>query len=462
MNSSSSHLATVCIVSLGCAKNLVDTEVMCGHLAVNGFLLTDTEENADIVLINTCSFIQDARTESAEAIEQALVWRREDPNRRLAVSGCWPQQDGLKLHNNYPEIDLLLGLDSVPRIAAELKTILAETEEKQSLSDTVNSRSTYLYDHNEPRLQLTPPSYAYIKIAEGCNHSCSFCTIPSIRGRLRSRSVDSIVEEGKMLLQNGVRELNFIAQDTTSYGFDRRQPEALCDLLEKFEEMSNDFWLRLLYTHPAHVGNNFLARLNNSNHLVPYLDMPLQHIDDSILRAMGRSETGEKEIRGLLDRIRGDYPDITIRTTFIVGYPGETEKEFNKLEALLEEYEFEHVGIFQYSPEPGTRAAALSAPAPSAETSEERRAILMKLQQEISLKNNQDIIGRTIPVLVESQEGTGKWRGRSKGDAPDVDNLVYFTGDDEMYEPGISNVTITQADIYDLYGEAVATFKGMN
>ncbi len=442
----------ILIVSLGCAKNLVDTEVMCGQLASAGFLLTNIEEAADIMLINTCSFIQDARSESRQAIEDAAAWRKAKPGRKLVVGGCWPQQRGEELRSRFPDIDLLVGLDDVPAIAEILADLDRQTEQTRTRNEDF-AESQYLYDHTAARLQLTPSTFAYVKIAEGCDHGCRFCSIPSIRGRLRSRSMTSVLTECENLLANGVRELNFIGQDVTAYGRDRGEADGLVRLLDECEKIKSDFWLRLLYTHPRHVGRELFARLNENGATLPYLDMPLQHIDDGILRNMGRG-MGEAATRRLLDEIRSDFPEIAVRTTFIVGYPGETEAAFAKLLDLVREYRFRHVGVFTFSAEPGTGAARLSLPSVAPAAAEERKNLLLSEQQAISAAQNRALIGARMSVLAEGLNQDGMWRGRTAADAPEVDGLVFFSGGADCLSRGIVEVEIERADAYDLYGTA--------
>ncbi len=276
----------VAVISLGCAKNLVDTEVMCGNLATSGFLLTNSSQDADVLLINTCSFIADARSEAEREIRLGLQWKRQQHGRRLVVAGCLPQRNLKQTRAQYPGVDRFLALDDVPNIAVLLTELLQKDGRQEP--DVGFKESSFIYDESMPRLQLTPQNYAYMKIAEGCDHACRFCAIPAIRGRQRSRSIDSILREAEMLLEQGVCELNLIAQDTTRYGHDRDDGATIETLLEQLDRIEGEFWVRLLYTHPRFFRPELIEVFRGAKHLVPYVDIPLQHISDHMLHAMGR------------------------------------------------------------------------------------------------------------------------------------------------------------------------------
>ncbi|OPZ31558.1 MAG: Ribosomal protein S12 methylthiotransferase RimO [Lentisphaerae bacterium ADurb.BinA184] len=455
----SSRDKCVFVISLGCAKNLVDSEVMCGGLATAGFVLTDAADAADVMLVNTCSFIADARAEADREIARAVKWKRGRRGRRVVVAGCLPQRNLAEAQAAYPQVDLFLGLDDVPRVAGRLAALFAggaggapvEVAESATLPPP-----TYLYDHLTPRLQLTPRNYAYVKIADGCDHHCRFCAIPAIRGRERSRDIPSILAECRQLLGQGVRELNLIAQDTTRFGADRRDGTSLAALLERGEaELEGDFWLRVLYTHPRHFDDAVLTAFANARRLVRYVDIPLQHISDPVLRAMGRG-LGEAATHALMERIRRDIPGVAVRTTFLVGYPGETEADFETLLAFVGACRFDRLGVFAFSPEAGTPAAEVTAGLVPAALAQERRARLLALQQEISLARNQALVGKRLRVLVEARAGKGRFLGRTAADAPDVDNQVRFTGPADSRERGFVNVRIDRAEPYDLDGHVEA------
>lgn len=432
------------IVSLGCAKNWLDTEVMAGSAITGNILLTETPDNADIYMINTCSFIFDARTESDDQILEALAWKKERPGRRVVVAGCLPQRNLDEVKRMYAEVDLFLGLNDVPNFAALVDDMFAG---KEHTPDT--EECTYIYDENTPRLQLTPNNFAYVKIAEGCNHMCSFCAIPSIRGKQRSRSQASIVKEVENLLDNGVSEIILIAQDTTSYGRDLQEESNLGTLLRELNELEGDFWIRVLYTHPLHFTDEVIAAFRDCNKVVPYIDMPLQHIADPLLKSMKRGVT-EAKTKELVRKIRAEIPGAVLRTAFIVGYPGETEADYQNLKAFIEEVKFERMGVFSYSPEEGTPAAEFPNQVDEA-LKAARQEELMQLQAEISLAHNESLVGETIEVVIEGMEDEQTILARSYGDAPEVDNLVHIKVTQDMEIAPIIEVTIDGAETYDLF-----------
>lgn len=438
------------IVSLGCAKNLVDTEVMCGGLAIDGFLLTDQLDQADIILINTCSFIRDAREEAHAEISAALEWKRQEQGRMVIVGGCLPQRDIEEVRRSYSEVDMFIGLDDVPHLGKLLQERVGAGELR---ARDFTHPPQYIYDHRTPRLQLTPANYAYIKIAEGCNHFCRFCAIPAIRGRFRSRDIDSIKAEMRNLLDRGVREINLIAQDTTAYGADREDGNGLAELLRECTAIDGDYWIRILYTHPRYFSEELLDVMAAcSPRVVPYIDMPLQHISPGILQAMGR-QTPPANIRKLLKQIRTRLPEAILRTTFLVGYPGETEADYQTLRNFVEEIRFDRMGVFAFSPEPGTAAAEFTTNLVPEATARARRSELLTIQQDIALEKNRDLIGKSVRVLVEGAEDSGWFQGRTAGDAPDVDNHVHFESHlEDTIEAGFVQVHINDAGPYDLYG----------
>ena len=444
---------TIHVISLGCSKNFVDTEVMCGHLAVHGFALTGSLDDADIVLINTCGFLESARDEAGGEIADALRWRKAKAGRKLVVSGCFPQKAPEKFRERYPEVDLVLGIDDIPKVAELFAAMLKAGSPAQG-EGLANRSPAYLYDHLAPRLQLTPAHYAYVKIADGCNHGCRYCSIPLIRGRQRSRTMDSVEAECRGFIEAGVKELNLVAQDTSRYGDDLKDGSTLAALLERLDAIPGDHWIRVLYFHPRHVGDALLAALPRFKHLVPYVDIPLQHISDRMLAAMGRRMTGS-ETRAIMAKLRQAWPQATIRTTFIVGHPGETEADFTELRDFISEFRFDRLGVFAYSPEEGTPSAKLTEGLVPAELAAQRRDTLMELQQPIALAKNQALVGKTITVLVESSESRNRHIGRSTGDAPEIDNLVYFTG---SIRGPFAKILIETAEPYDLHGR-VATGK---
>ena len=445
----------VYVQSLGCAKNLVDTEVMCGALSTQGAFLTDQLELANVFLINTCGFIRDAKQESYNAIRDALKWKRQGRGRRVVVAGCLAQRELPTLKQKYPQVDIYMGLDDVPRIAELLKQAASQEEPQQF------SLPKYLYDHDTPRLMLTPSAYAYIKVAEGCDHRCAYCAIPMIRGAQRSRDLASVETEAKQLLQGGALELDFIAQDTSRYGVDLQPKQSLEALLRRCDTIDGDFWLRVLYTHPLHLTGGLVEVLANSKHVVPYLDIPLQHIATNVLRRMNRAMDGDK-VRELLAGIRAKRPDMTIRTTFLVGFPGETEEDFQELLDYVKAFRFDRLGVFVFSPEAGTPAYEMKEGIVPEELARERAEQIMLAQREISLAKNRSLLGTKIKVLLEEPINTRKhgqpqlWQGRTAGDAPEVDQTVTVKCKTKHDIPCFAEAIITAASHYELEAEEIA------
>ncbi len=443
----------VCVVSLGCPKNLVDSEVICGGLASAGFLLTPDREDADVLLINTCSFIRAARDEAAGEIRDALRWKGRAPRRRkVVVAGCLPQRDPAGTAEAYPEVDLFLGVDDVPEAPRLLRELLGGGRPDRNVPP--QRLPVYLYDHTAPRLTLTPPSYAYIKIAEGCDHRCAYCSIPAIRGRQRSRSPDSILAECRQLLGQGAAELILVAQDTTRYGLDRDDGASLAGLVRQIDALPGDFWLRILYTHPRHLSETLIDTLAASRHTIPYLDIPLQHISDPVLKAMRRG-MGGSATRALMESVRTRWPGVAVRTTFMVGFPGETERDFEELLEYATDYRFDRLGVFVYSPEPGTPAAECRTGLVPRSEAEARRDALMTRQQAIATERNRALVGRVLPVIADAEERPGRYLGRTTADAPDIDNLVRFQAPPGGIPGHLARVQIRRASAYDLAGAAL-------
>ncbi len=443
----------ICVVSLGCPKNLVDTEVICGTLATAGYQLTAERDAADLLLINTCSFIADARTEAQQEIGEALRWKRLGAGRRLvAVAGCLPQRSPAETAQAYPDVDLFLSLDDVPRAARLVQALLEHRLANRNVP--AGGPPTYLYDHTAPRLTLTPPSYAYLKIAEGCDHRCAYCSIPAIRGRQRSRTIPSLAEECRQLLGQGARELNLIAQDTSRYGLDLDAGASLIELVREIDRIEGDFWVRVIYTHPRYVTEALIDTLADSPHVVPYLDIPLQHISDRVLKAMRRG-LGGRDTRKLMERLRERWPGVAVRTTFLVGFPGETDGDFQELLDYVSEYRFDRLGAFAFSPEAGTPAAKLTEGCVPPAEAQARRDAIMARQQDIADELNQALIGRVLRVITDAEERPGRYLGRTAADAPDIDNLVHFRGPRGGIDGHFANVRIDKASAYDLTGTAL-------
>jgi ribosomal protein S12 methylthiotransferase len=415
------------LVSLGCAKNLVDSEVMLGTLARAGMSVAEKSADADVIIINTCGFIEPAKRESVNAVLEAGKLGRP-----VIVAGCLPQRYWNELRAELPEVAAFIGLNEVPRIGEIVREVL--------IGRGVHARpgpAKYIPDFAAPRYRLTPRHWAYVKIAEGCDHPCAFCSIPRIRGRYRSRPLDDVLAEIRQLVAVGAREINLISQDTTLYG------DGLCKLIRAAQKIPGDFWVRLLYTHPAHWSDELIETIAGCDKVCRYVDVPLQHINDRVLRRM-RRETDGKFIRRLIGRIRAGIPGVAIRTAFIVGFPGETAAQFAELLAFIEETRFERLGVFVYWREDGTRAAGMDGHVP-ARVKRERYRRLMELQQKVSREVMAGFVGKRLRVLMD-RPGIG----RSHADAPEVDGTVRVRGAAKVGE--FTEVEITGAGAYDLAG----------
>ncbi len=439
----------VSLVSLGCAKNLVDAEVMLGHLPLDRYEIVLDDSQADIIIVNTCSFINDAKEESIDTILEVADYKQRGSCKLLVVTGCLPQRYKEDLAAQLPEVDLFIGTAEVPRIVdlIERQLQLDQPSVEVGLPD-------YLYDHQTPRVNSSPFYSSYIKIADGCANYCSYCIIPQLRGTLRSRSVASVVEEARNLVAQGVKEINLIAQDITAYGMDRADGATIEELLRELVKVEEIVWIRLLYAYPDGISDELIELIANEEKICNYLDIPLQHIDDQILAAMNR-RIGEEGIRTLLKKLREQIPDLTLRTSFIVGFPGETREQFDKLLDFVKEGHFERVGVFPYSREEGTTAASLPDQVPG-QTKKGRRNRLMKAQARVSFNKNRALVGRTETVLVEgySDETDLLLKGRSARQAPDVDGQFLITsGHAEVGE--LVQLKITDSSEYDLIGEII-------
>ena len=445
------------MISLGCAKNLVDAEVMLGSVLQRGMEITSRAEDADVLVVNTCAFIDSAKEESIEAILEAHQQRglNKRPDQKLIVSGCMSQRFARELHNELPEVDAFIGLDQVrelgqivERILGKRPTLNAQRSTSNADSSTLdvgrsaiddfdlaftNKRPTYIPDYDTPRFRLTPAHSAYVKIAEGCNHPCSFCVIPQMRGKHRSRKPESVLAEIRALVGEGVREINLISQDTTYYGMDLweakagpRQPvdstrgPTLVSLLREIQQIEGEFWVRLLYTHPAHWSDELIETIAECDKVARYIDIPLQHIDESMLGRM-RRETSRAHIEDLIHKLRAGIPGVTLRTTFIVGFPGETDAEFETLLDFIRRSRFERLGIFKYSQEEGSRAARMPGQVP-AKIKNSRYRAAMAMQQSIAHDLAREKIGSELKLLVDQPH-----IARSEADAPDVDARVVLS-----------------------------------
>ncbi|MDD2708837.1 MAG: 30S ribosomal protein S12 methylthiotransferase RimO [Verrucomicrobiae bacterium] len=425
------------LISLGCAKNLVDSEVMLGALLKAGHAIVNDPSEADVIIVNTCGFIDRARKESIDAILRA--GQSAGQQRKMIIAGCLAQRYARELAAEIPEASAIIGVNEVPRIH-EIVAEIRGSESGRPLN-RVSRRPSYLYDFRVPRLQLTPSHYAYLKIAEGCDHPCAFCSIPVIRGRYRSRTVDDVVREARALLRQGVRELLLISQDTTCYGRDLGQLDALPALLRRLDAVEGDFWIRLLYTHPAHWTPALIEAMKEHRKVCRYVDIPLQHAHDDVLKRMRRTP-GLDGMRDLLRDIRAAIPEVSVRTAFIVGFPGETAAQFRTLLDFVEEQQFDHLGAFEYSREEDTPAGRMTGQIPP-KIRRERLARLMALQQTISARRLASRVGQKMRVLVDGKTG------RTEFQAPEVDGHVILKGCG--WKTGqFANVCVKQAGVYDL------------
>lgn len=439
----------VALVSLGCPKNLVDAEIMLGHLPDDRYTITTDESLADIIIVNTCSFISDAREESVDTILSVADYKISGHCSLLIVSGCLPQRYRDELSKELPEVDLFVGTGDAGRLATLIEQCLVD---KTPLTDI--GKGDFLYDHTTPRLRSSPFYSTYVKIAEGCSNHCSYCVIPEIRGALRSREIASIVDEVRALTRAGVKEINLIAQDITAFRRDFGETGALEKLLRELVQIEELAWLRLLYAYPDNISDELLELMATEDKICAYLDIPLQHFADDILAQMNR-RVDQAAIRKLIARIKQAVPDITLRTSFIVGFPGETDDHFRQLLDFVKEGHLERVGVFRYSREDGTPAAEFADQI--TDTVKNRRYHqLMKAQGRISFRKNRALINRVEPVLIEglSDETDLLLQGRSIRQAPDIDGKVYVTaGNAEVGQ--IVNLRIIDSSEYDLVGEIV-------
>jgi len=424
---------TINIVTLGCAKNLVDSEYLSHQLSLNGFDVThESSQPRDVTIINTCGFINDAKQESIESILAHAAHKKQGDASRIYVMGCLSQRYRDELKAEMPEVDRFFGVYEQPAILKELKAAFwPESSHKRDLA--------------------TPGHYAYLKVAEGCNRKCSFCSIPLIKGNYTSRPLEELEKEAGFLAGTGVKEVNLIAQDLSYYGYDIQKKALLPELIRRLDRMDSFEWIRMLYAYPAGFPTQVLELMKDSPHICQYLDIPVQHISDRILKAMRRGHS-RKQTYQILDLIKSRLPRVTLRTTLLVGYPGETEQDFRELLEFVREVQFDRLGVFTYSEEEGTHAAQTVKDDVPGHVKEERAGEIMHAQQEISYRKNQEKIGQTIPVLIDREDGQFFY-GRSEADAPEVDNGVLIARADHPHlKPGcFYDVTITEASDYDLY-----------
>ncbi len=434
------------VISLGCAKNLVDSEVMLGYLKRASYTFVGKPEDADVIIINTCGFIQPARDEAEEIIENVVRLKKKERNKVIAVVGCYVERYRESLEKRFADVDIWMGVRDFDRIVGALQE-----------GPPRASARTFLYSHDSPRLVTTPGSWAYVKISEGCSHHCSFCSIPLIKGPYRSRALRSIVGEVRALGKLGVKEINLISHDTTFYGRERRRKTGLVTLLERLIVVRDIRWIRLLYGYPEEVSMPLLDLMTDDK-ICAYLDIPFQHSVAGLVKSMKRGLDGVKALR-LIEKIRRKVPGIALRTSLIVGFPGEGRKEFENLKSFVREAHFDHLGVFVYSPEEGTASWRMPDTV-SRDEKEKRRRDIMAIQAECSAARNKSYIGRTLDVLLEGPRRDNRpgFVGRSTFQAPEVDGVIYIDGSLPASEgriPPLAKVEITGAEIYDLRGRFV-------
>lgn len=436
---------TIAVSHLGCEKNRIDTEHMLGLLLQAGYTIDASEDFADYVIVNTCSFIQAAREESVRTLVELA-----EEGKKIVITGCMAQHFQEELLDEIPEAVAVVGTGDYNKIV----DVIQRAQQGERVKE-ISANPTYIADESTPRYRTTSQGYAYLRIAEGCDYRCAFCIIPHLRGNQRSRPIESIVAEAEQLAEQGVQELVLISQITTNYGVDLYGKPKLAELLRELGKVDIP-WVRMHYTYPTGITPAVMDAIRDTPNALPYLDLPLQHSHPDVLKSMNRPWQGRVNDE-IIHRIKAALPEAVLRTTFIVGFPGETDEQFQHLVEFVKRHEFDHVGVFTFSPEEETPAFSMENQVPQ-EVMDERRDILMSIQQGISQKRNQQQIGKVVDVLVEElNPRTGQWIGRSARFAPEVDGVIYVEGSPEM-SPQLGTlvpVTVIDADAYDLYGEAI-------
>lgn len=432
----------IAIISLGCPKNQVDADVMCHALLSRGHTTTADLSEADCILVNTCAFIESAKQEAIENILEACSYKEANPALKVVVTGCLAERYRSEILTEIPEVDAVIGIGSNGAICDLLDRVEAGEEHLESYGP---KRDMPL---GGCRVISTPKHYAYLKIAEGCSNCCAYCAIPLIRGGLRSRTVEECVEEAKFLASEGVKELIVVAQDITAFGADRGEPE-IAQLLDELNKVEGIEWIRMLYAYPERITDEFISAMVRNDKVLHYLDVPIQHIDSEVLARMNR-KGDETTVRSALARLRAAMPDITLRTTLITGFPGETEEQFEKLCAFVREQRFARLGCFAYSEEEGTKAAEMEQM--PMEVREKRAEAVMRIQTDIMAEAQQAMIGRTLTVICDDYDEENElYLCRSRGDAPDIDAVVCVRSEETMYPGQFYDVTVEDSDVYDLY-----------
>ena len=436
-------MKNIALISLGCAKNLVDSEVMLGYLEQSGYTLVTDIEKSDVLIVNTCGFIKPARDEAKDTLSNALKMKKERKIERVIAVGCYVERNRHELQKAFPEIDAWMGIRDFDKIVHVVERL-----------PYASATQCYLYDHQTPRIVSTPAAWAYVKISEGCSHRCSFCAIPLIKGPYRSRSVISVKKECMNLVARGFKEINLISQDSTYYGRDLGLSNGLVELLKELIDIQRLEWIRVLYGYPEEISEPLLEIMQDDK-ICSYLDIPFQHADRNIIKSMERGLDGTRALK-LVDKIRKELPDVSLRTSLVVGFPGEGNKEFSRLRRFVEQAEFDHLGVFIYSPEEGTGSFSLGDPVPH-RTKQKRLEEIFQIQAEISFEKNSKYLGRCIDVLIEGhlKDDPNILLARGRFQAPEVDGVVMINADN--LAPDITNsiqkVEITSRDVYDLEGK---------
>jgi len=443
------------LVSLGCPKNLVDSEVILGRLGAEGFVVSQEPETSDILMVNTCGFIESAKEESINEILELVKLKEQDPAKRVVVAGCLGQRYPEELAKEIPEIDAIVGMSEYPKMPEILSNLMSEVREAREADRVHVGDITHPAYSEDSRLRLTPGHSAYLKISEGCDNPCTFCSIPSFRGRFRSKDPQHVIREAHELVASGTREINLISQDLTSYGSDIDGDYLLPEIMGELDKVEGIDWIRLLYTYPYKFSDDMIDAVARLERVIPYIDMPIQHIDDTMLKRMGR-RMGEKDTVELFRKMRDRIPNLVLRTTFIVGFPGETREMFQKLIDFVKEFRLERVGVFTWSPEEGTPAEKLPDRVPR-EEQERRREELYLVQQQVAFDWNRERVGTEVDVLLDSEcDKTGQWLGRSFAEAPEIDSVIRIpTNAGEIGD--IVRCRIVEMDEYDLIAEPVTS-----
>lgn len=438
----------ILFISLGCDKNLVDSEVMLGLLDKKGYQIVDSEEDADIIVVNTCCFIHDAKEESIQTILEMAEYKKEGKLKALIVTGCLAQRYQQEIIDEIPEVDAVLGTTSYDHIVEAVEESLVGN------GHVVLEDVDALPDVKEKRLVTTGGHYAYMKIAEGCDKHCTYCIIPKLRGNYRSVPMEKLLAEAKDLADQGVKELILVAQETTVYGKDIYGEKSLHKLLRELCKIAGIQWIRILYCYPEEIYDELIQTIKEENKVCHYLDLPIQHASDAVLKRMGR-RTSKTQLVEIIEKLRKEIPDISLRTTLITGFPGETQEQHEELKDFVDEMEFDRLGVFTYSPEEDTPAATMADQIPE-EVKEDRQAELMELQQEIAFDLAEDMVGREVLVMIEGKVADeNAYVGRTYKDAPNVDGLIFINTDEELMSGDFARVRVTGALEYDLIGELI-------